>query len=181
MVSINVCERVPHKCAVFQINQEWSITIQTIAHIYSSHRLVVVGGGQPASCGTNTRCWNITNITLPRLLETKVGMINSTFTKHRYVWRTRKQVLDTERSKGTFWERYSHKLINQPLYISTSISLNQTSENIWSYTYKGFTSQKKSCQFWNLTIILDIYILLSFNWKTSCQILRDTLNGTVRY
>lgn len=181
MVSINVCERVPHKCAVFQINQEWSITIQTIAHIYSSHRLVVVGGGQPASCGTNTRCWNITNITLPHLLETKVGMINSTFTKHRYVWRTRKQVLDTwEKQRDILRKIFPQTYQSAPIYKYFNLFESNSRKNVIIYL-KRFHEPKKKLQFWNLTIILDIYILLSFNWKTSCQILRDTLNGTVRY
>lgn len=71
----HVCKRIPNKRAVLQINQEWTITIQTITHIYCSLHLAVKGWSQPARCSTNAGRRNLTNILLPYLLETKAWVL----------------------------------------------------------------------------------------------------------
>lgn len=65
----NVGECVPDECAVLQINQEWTIVIQTITHIYCSFHLAIEDWSQPSRGCTNACRINLTDITLPHLLE----------------------------------------------------------------------------------------------------------------
>jgi len=108
MVVTDAGERVPYKRAVFQINQEWRIAIQTIAQIYSSCHLVVEGWGQSARCGTNTRFWNLTHIILPHLLGKKVESfihLHSTNISYIYTYMKDKEVsFGQVRKAKKFWE-----------------------------------------------------------------------------
>lgn len=70
-----VCECLPDKSTVLQLNQEWTITVQTITHIHRSCHLAVDGGSQPTSCGANTSWVDLTNIILPNLHKTKMKIL----------------------------------------------------------------------------------------------------------
>lgn len=98
MISTNVCESVTHKRTVLQINQEWTITVQSIAHIHSRSHLIVQGRSQPARSFTNPRRWRLTNIVLPYLFQTEANSIysSSLFLKNAF---------------GKLWKMYSRRLI----------------------------------------------------------------------
>lgn len=70
VIVADVCECFPHKSAVLQINQKWTIVIQPIAYIHCSFHLPVNRRRHPTGRLANAWRGNLTGIVLPHLFQT---------------------------------------------------------------------------------------------------------------